>query len=104
MPAPSLELVPLEGQPPPAPQGWPQAWPDAWRSAVEAGFAQLGTLSALWDPRSVRERWLADLRQLSSEVAGLPGLPLALMKVNLAPDDRQGRASRQRTERTHQQP
>jgi hypothetical protein len=43
----------------------------------------LAKLAALYDPRRIREQWLAEMRQLTAEVLRSPGF-LALAKFNLS--------------------
>jgi hypothetical protein len=88
MRGPSLTLVPPApaSAPTPAPTPAigpaPDAWLEAWRGAIALGWDSLGELGALADPRRFRDRWLADLRQLTVDTLRSPAF-LALVKFNL---------------------
>lgn len=58
-------------------------WFDWWRRAAALGWGNLETLLALNDSRRLREWWLADFRQLTSDYMRSPAF-LALMRFNLA--------------------
>jgi len=57
-------------------------WLDWWRRAAALGWQQADALAALNDPRQLRNRWLADMRQLTGDYVRSPAF-LSLMRFNL---------------------
>jgi hypothetical protein len=63
-------------------------WFDWWRRAAAVGWRQLdavttvGAAAPFDDPRQMRNRWLADMRQLSADYLKSPAF-LALIRFNI---------------------
>jgi hypothetical protein len=62
----ALSLVPREGQGPPAPAA-ATLWAEAWWDAFAASWRYAERVAALYDPRQLRNWWLADMSRLSAE-------------------------------------
>jgi hypothetical protein len=58
-------------------------WLDWWRRAAALGWGNMEKLMALHDPRQLRNWWLADVRQLTTDYMRSPAF-LALMRLNLS--------------------
>ena len=57
-------------------------WLEMWQSSAALGWDAMERFSALWDPRQIRNWWLADLRTLTADYMRSPAF-LALMRFNL---------------------
>lgn len=58
-------------------------WFDWWRRTAALAWGNTETLMALHDPAQLRNWWLADFRQLTSDYMRSPAF-LALMRLNLS--------------------